>query len=106
MNPTQCKAVAAGFIQALFEDIEVRNGWVTCMKNNWKGLGAFIQATLGLAQTPTDADINAMREYAADEYFCATPDNVQAKDARVEAPYVFNGMNPPPPGGPRTNPPA
>jgi hypothetical protein len=97
MDQTQVKAVAAGFIQALFEDVEVRNGWVTCRKHNWDGLGALIQTTLGLKEPPVDADIEAMRAYAADEYFCATPDNVQAKDARVEAAYVFNGMNPPPP---------
>jgi hypothetical protein len=96
MNDTQLKAVAAGFIQALFEDVEVRNAWVNCMKNNWKGLDALIQSTLGLAQLPVAADIEAMRAYAAGEYFCATPDNVHAKDTRVEAAYVFNGMNPPP----------
>ncbi len=103
MNPTQQKAVAAGFIQALYEDKNVRDAWVTCMKNKWAGLGALIQATLGLKEAPTDADIAAMRAYAADAYYCATPDDVQQRDDRVNAVVVFNGMNGPLPGADPTN---
>jgi hypothetical protein len=96
MNQTQVIAVAAGFIQALYEDANVRKAWVTCKNNKWAGLAKLIQATLGLTQTPTDADIAAMRNYVASKYYCATPADVQQRDSEVEAPYVFNGLHPPP----------
>jgi hypothetical protein len=97
MNQTQVKAAAAGFIQALYEDASVRSAWVKCRNNKWAGLGELIQATLGLTQTPTNADIAAMHDYAASKYYCATPADVQQRDSQVEAPYVFNGVHPPPP---------
>jgi hypothetical protein len=95
MNETQRKAVAAGFIQALYEDSTVRDAWVKCRQNDWAGLGALIQTTLGLAQTPSDDDIDAMRSYAAPKYYCATPVDVENRDSRVEAVCVFNGAQPP-----------
>jgi hypothetical protein len=105
MNQIQQIAVAAGFVQALYESDDVRDLWVASLQStDWAGLCVLIQQTLGLAQTPSEDDLAAMRTYVA-TYTPASPTTVQGEDPRVLAAYVFNGMNPPPPGGARSNPP-
>lgn len=93
MNQTQLEAVAAGFIQALYESVAVRTSWYAIQQSgNWAGLGALIQETLGLAVTPTMTDIAAMSAYAAPaSYVAASPTSVQGEDSRVQANIIFNG---------------
>jgi hypothetical protein len=94
MNQIQQEAVAAGFIQALYESEEVRNSWVASQSDGWVGLGALIQQTLGLAQTPSAADLAAMRTYS-ESYEPASPTIVQVEDDRINSICIFNGANGP-----------
>jgi hypothetical protein len=55
------KAIAAGFMHAL-RDPGVFKQW-DASKNDLNALAKLVQSTLGLAQTPSAADMEAMRAY-------------------------------------------
>ena len=62
MATTKQKAVAAGFLHAL-QDPEVLQKWQAA-KNDSLKLRALIKDTLGLAELPSEADLDAMRAHA------------------------------------------
>ena len=62
MATVQQAAIAAGFMHAL-GDAGVLAEWQSAKSDSGK-LCALIQKTLGLAQTPSAADLAAMRAYA------------------------------------------
>jgi hypothetical protein len=62
MANVQQAAIAAGFLHAL-RDAGVLAEWQNAKGDSSK-LCALIQKTLGLAQTPSAADLAAMRDYA------------------------------------------
>ncbi len=90
MSPTQQNAAAAGFIQALYDSATLRAQWVEIQSNGWEGLGALIQSTLGLAVTPSDADLAAMRIYSK-SYTPASPADLAGEDPSVNPVCIFNG---------------
>lgn len=92
MNPTQQNAAAAGFIQALSDSAALRAQWVEIQSNGWAGLGELIQSTLGLAVTPTAADLAAMRTYS-ENYTPASPTDLAGEVPSVNPVCIFNGMN-------------
>lgn len=62
MATTKQKAIAAGFLHAL-QDPEVLKKWQEA-KNNSLKLRTLIKDTLGLAELPSEDDLNAMRGHA------------------------------------------
>lgn len=62
MANVQHAAIAAGFMHAL-HDPETFAKW-QAVRNDPAAIGKLMQETLGLAQAPSAADIEAMREYA------------------------------------------
>ncbi|GAC1392919.1 MAG: hypothetical protein NVSMB31_11620 [Vulcanimicrobiaceae bacterium] len=64
MTEVQRRAAVAGFIHALKTSPDVLKEWVATPKHDDKAIGALIQKTLGLAQAPNRADIEAMEKHA------------------------------------------
>jgi hypothetical protein len=99
MNEIQRKAAAAGFIHALRESPEVRDEWVTIRKNNdWKNgastesLRVLVHKTLGLAETPSEKDLEAMRKHSQDRLMPQL-NELQQTDNRIEPMIVCNGAD-------------
>lgn len=63
MTDTQRRAVAAGFLHALQASPDVYQEWNGIAKDNYAAIGTLIQKTVGLAQAPSAADIQAMAQY-------------------------------------------
>jgi hypothetical protein len=64
MNSDQIKAHAAGFLHALAIDPNLAARWQGDIPNETRA--AMIAQHLGLAQTPSESDIQAMAQYAGD----------------------------------------
>lgn len=62
MATTKHKAIAAGFLHAL-QDPEVLKKWQEAKGDSLK-LRTLIKETLGLAELPSEADLDAMRGHA------------------------------------------
>lgn len=93
MNQTQLEAVAAGFVQALYESGAVRSSWsALAAAGNWAGVCQLIQQTLGLAQQPTLNDLAAMRTYTQ-TYVPASPTTVQDDYPSIDGGIIFNGAD-------------
>ena len=80
MATVQHAAIAAGFMHAL-RDPETFAKWQAA-KNDPTKIKQLIQSTLGLAQAPSDADIEEMRKYSEenlqDEHSRLTKEQVNA----------------------------
>ncbi|HTZ54348.1 MAG TPA: hypothetical protein VMB20_04745 [Candidatus Acidoferrum sp.] len=63
MTEVQRQATAAGFLHVLHKSPEVFNEWNAAKKDDYVTLGKLIQKSVGLAETPTTADIQAMAGY-------------------------------------------
>lgn len=63
MTDTQRRAIAAGFLHALQTSPDVYQEWSGIAKDNYAAIGALVQKTLGLSQTPTTEDLHAMAQY-------------------------------------------
>jgi hypothetical protein len=63
MTETQRHAVAAGFLHVLQTKPDVYAQWMKIAKDDYAGIGKLIQDTMGLAQTPSKDDLNAMAAY-------------------------------------------
>jgi hypothetical protein len=97
MNNIQRRAVVAGFIHALKESPDVRDKWTLIFSTrDWRGLRILIGETLGLAETPSEEDLEAMRIHSLDRLMHQL-EELQQLDQRIEADYVLNGMYRPPP---------
>jgi hypothetical protein len=63
MTDVQRQATAAGFLHVLHKSPEVFNEWNAAKKDDYATLGKLIQKSVGLAETPSAADIHAMASY-------------------------------------------
>jgi hypothetical protein len=63
MTNVQHHATAAGFLHVLHTSPEVFKEWNAVKKDDYAALGKLIQKTVGLAETPSTADIHAMATY-------------------------------------------
>jgi hypothetical protein len=63
MTEIQQRATAAGFLHALHTSPELFKEWMSEKKDDYAALGKLIQKTVGLAETPSAADIKAMASY-------------------------------------------
>jgi hypothetical protein len=63
MTETQRHATAAGFLHMLHKSSTVYKEWEGIKKDDYPALGKLIQKTVGLAETPSQADIHAMASY-------------------------------------------
>jgi hypothetical protein len=68
-------AIAAGFMHAL-RDPAVYAAWEKIDKSDAAAVGAFVQQTLGLAQTPSASDLSTMATYA-DQHLAAEHEHVK-----------------------------
>jgi hypothetical protein len=80
MNPDQTKAHAAGFLHALAINPDLAAQWQTNMDNDQRA--QMVAQHLGLAQVPSQSDLQAMSDYATsnltDAVAKATPSNATA----------------------------
>ena len=63
MTDVQRHATAAGFLHVLHTSPDVFKEWNAIKKDDYAALGKLIQKTVGLAETPSPADIQAMASY-------------------------------------------
>lgn len=99
MEDIQRKAAAAGFLHALKESRDVRDQWVTYFATkDWAGVRGLIGRTLGLARTPSEEDLAAMRIHTEDRLL-PQRDELAAMDERIVAACICNGADPWHPGG-------
>jgi len=63
MTEVQRHAAAAGFLHVLRTSPEVFHEWNAAKKDDYAALGKLIQKSVGLAETPSSADIQAMAKY-------------------------------------------
>ncbi len=92
MNNIQCQAVVAGFIYALKESPEVRDKWIRIYSaRDWPGLRVLIGETLGLAEAPSEEELEAMRIHSWDRLMHQL-EELQGLDRQIKARHVFNGM--------------
>ncbi len=64
MNSDQIKAHAAGFLHALAVNPDLAAQWHGDLTNDQRA--TMLAAHLGLAQTPSQSDLQAMAKYASD----------------------------------------
>jgi DNA-binding GntR family transcriptional regulator len=80
MNPDQTKAHAAGFLHALAIDPDLAARWQANIPNAERA--QMIAQHLGLAEAPSEGDLQAMTDYAtthlSDAVAKATPSGVTA----------------------------
>ena len=63
MTPSQCRATAAGFLHLLKTTPDVYNEWLATPKDDSTAICALIGRTLGLAEAPTELDLETMAKY-------------------------------------------
>ena len=63
MTELQRRATAAGFLHALHTSTELYDEWSKTPKDDFAEIGKLIKKTMGSAETPTKADIEAMAAY-------------------------------------------
>jgi hypothetical protein len=64
MNPDQIKAHAAGFLHALAVNPDLAAQWHGDLSNDQRAV--LLATHLGLAQTPSESDLQAMAKYAGE----------------------------------------
>lgn len=64
MNSDQIKAHAAGFLHALATNQDLSAQWHGDLSNDQRA--TMMAAHLGLAETPSESDLQAMAKYASD----------------------------------------
>jgi hypothetical protein len=96
MNEIQQKAAVAGFIHALRHSPAVRDEWFEIRKTrDWTSLRGLIGRTVGLAQAPTEEELNAMSRHAQ-AHLMPQLTELQQLDQRMEPLCVCNGGYCPP----------
>lgn len=63
MTDVQRQATAAGFLHVLHRSPEVFNEWDKVKKDDYTALGHLVRKTVGLSETPSKDDINAMAKH-------------------------------------------
>lgn len=91
MTDTQQRAVAAGFMHVLQTHADVYAQWEKIPKDDYAAIGKLIQDTMGLAQTPSQADIHAMASYV-DAHLKEDVATVQAANANAPRHVGFIAM--------------
>jgi len=81
MTEVQRHAAAAGFMHVLQKSPEVYAEWKAAKKDDYATIGKLVQKSVGLAETPSSADIQEMAKYVdahlkeeADNFAKAHPD--------------------------------
>jgi hypothetical protein len=63
MTPSQCRGVAAGFLHQLQTTPELFDEWLATPKSDLPAICALIARSMGLAQVPTETDLDTMAKY-------------------------------------------
>jgi len=85
MTELQQRATAAGFLHALHSSPELFKEWSGIEKDDYAAIGKLVQKTVGLAETPSSADIHAMAAYV-DSHLKEEADKFHK--AHADAPHI------------------
>jgi hypothetical protein len=80
MNDVQQRAAAAGFLHALRTTPALYDEWKAMNKSDAPSIGQLVQKTLGLVQTPTKDDLQAMATHI-DRHLREQVAEIQTADA-------------------------
>ena len=93
MQDIQHKAAVAGFIHALYVSKPYRDKWADIrVRRDWAAMRALIAETVGLAQTPNEEDLEAMRVHS-ERTLMPRLEELHNLDQRMDPNCICNGRD-------------